>query len=234
MPTCHSTNDIASDLISKKGVHDGTVVITDHQTAGKGQRGNTWEAEPGKNLTFSIILRPHFLDISEQYFLNIIISISINDLFRQYVPDGLTIKWPNDIYYTDKKLGGILIESSIKNNLIEHVVAGIGLNINQVNFSNPNAISLSNICNQEFDKEEILSLLLKNIEVRYLQLKKRDFDGLRKEYHRNLYWVNEKHLFKADTVFEGEIKGIDERGRLVILHEGWVRYYSNKEINFIR
>jgi BirA family biotin operon repressor/biotin-[acetyl-CoA-carboxylase] ligase len=234
LPSCHSTNDIAAEFSSKRHVSEGTIIITDNQTAGKGQRGNTWEADEGKNLTLSIILKPHFLDISEQFFLNIIISLSIHDLFKQYIPFGLSVKWPNDLYFYDNKLGGILIENSIKNNQLENVIVGIGLNINQVIFTNPRAESLGNICNQQFNLYEILSLLLIHIEARYFQLKKGDKQKLLKDYLLVMYWINEKHFFKAEDYFEGEIKGVDSNGRLIIDQNQKLRYFSNKEIAFIR
>lgn len=234
LPTCHSTNDIATESLSKNNVSEGTIFITDHQTAGKGQRGNQWEAEKGMNLTLSIILKPHFLDISEQYFLNIIISLSIHDLFSQYINHGLSIKWPNDIFYLDNKMGGILIENSIRNNQLENVVVGIGLNINQQHFINEKAISLSNICNQQFNLQELLALLIGYIETRYIQLKKGGKQNIIKDYLHVLYWINEKHLFKAENFFEGEIKGIDSVGRLIILDNQKERFFNNKEVTFVR
>jgi BirA family biotin operon repressor/biotin-[acetyl-CoA-carboxylase] ligase len=221
-------------MVSKNRFFEGTVVITDDQISGKGQRGNSWEADPGKNLTFSIILKPHFLDISEQFFLNIIISLAIHDLLLQYISQGLTIKWPNDIFHHDNKLGGILIESSIKYNQLENVIIGIGLNINQMRFSSGNAISMAMICNQRFDLQEILALLLSHIESRYFQLKKFDFSYILNDYLQKLYWINEKHKFKAEEIFEGEIKGVDKIGRLKIQTVQGMRYFNNKEVSFIQ
>lgn len=234
LPQCHSTNDIAAEMVSKDKSFEGTVVFTDNQISGKGQRGNSWEAEPGKNLTFSIILKPHFLDISEQFFLNIIISLAIHDLLLQYIGQGLTIKWPNDIFYHDNKLGGILIESSIKNNHLENVIVGIGLNVNQISFTSANAISLAIINNQSFDLKEILALLLSHIEKRYFQLKKLEFSLILKDYLQRLYWINEKHFFKAEEIFEGEIKGVDKIGRLMIQTAEETRYFNNKEVSFMK
>ncbi|MDQ3393957.1 MAG: biotin--[acetyl-CoA-carboxylase] ligase [Bacteroidota bacterium] len=234
LPSCHSTNDIAASIISKKAVSEGAIIITDNQTAGKGQRGNTWEAEEGKNLTVSIILKPHFLDISEQFFLNIIISLAIHDLFSQYINHGLSIKWPNDIFFYDNKLGGILIENTIKNNQLEHVVVGIGLNINQLIFKNKAAISLANICGQQFDLQELMSLLLETVEKRYFQLKKDAKQNIHKDYLQVMYWINEKRTFMAGDSFEGEIKGIDAVGRLMIQENQNIRYFNNKEVSFVR
>ena len=233
LPQCHSTNDIAAEKVSKNEIFEGTVILTDDQTSGRGQRGNSWEAEPGKNLTFSILLKPHFLDISEQFFLNIIISLAIHDLLLQYIGQGLTIKWPNDIFYHDNKLGGILIESSIKNNQLENVIVGIGLNVNQKQFSSGKAISLAMICNQMFDLREILALLLSHIEKRYFQLKKFEFYTVLNDYLQKLYWIHEKHNFKSEEVFEGEIIGVDKIGRLMIQTSQGLKFFNNKEVSFL-
>jgi BirA family transcriptional regulator, biotin operon repressor / biotin---[acetyl-CoA-carboxylase] ligase len=233
LPECHSTNDIAAEVLSKNSIFDGTVILTDHQKSGKGQRGNSWEAEPGKNLTFSIILKPKFLDISEQFFLNIIISLAIHDLLIQYLSHGLTIKWPNDIFYHDNKVGGILIESSVKNNQLETVIVGIGININQKSFLSGNAISLAMACNQTFDLIEILKLLLSHIENRYVQLKKSEFSKILNDYLHNLYWINEEHTFNAKDTFKGKIIGIDKIGRLMIETQQGIKYFNNKEIQFL-
>lgn len=233
LPSCHSTNDIAAELMTKKGLNEGAVVITDRQTAGRGQRGNNWEAEPHQNLTFSIVLEPHSLDISEQYLLNISISLALHDFLSQYLQEGLRIKWPNDIYGYDNKLGGILIENFIKKGQIEYTIVGIGLNINQKNFLFGKATSLSNECGQNFNLDELLPLLFSHLERRYMQLRKVVYSQLVDEYHSKLYWINERRTFKADDFFEGTIRGIDASGRLAIVIDGKTEHFHVKEVQFI-
>lgn len=233
LPTCHSTNDIAASLVPQQDIYEGTVIITDHQTSGKGQRGNSWEAEPSKNLTFSIILQPALLQISNQFFLNIIISLALHDYLTKQLT-GIKIKWPNDIYFYDNKIGGILIENAVKAGKIESVIAGIGLNINQTKFRYSNAISLAQACRHEFDKEAVLEELLMTIEARYLQLKAGAFEKLKKEYLTHLYWREEEHIFKEQDFFNGKIKGIDNNGKLGVEVNNEMRYFDVKEIKFIK
>ena len=169
-------------MVPKGELLEGGVVITDEQTAGKGQRGNSWEATPGQNLTFSVLFKPAFLPLSSQFYLNILSSLAIADTLNGYSPEGLAIKWPNDIYIGQAKLGGILIENTLRGQMIEHSIIGIGLNINQKTFSSPKASSLALICGREFVLEQILAELLAHLESRYLQLKTNLYNRLKADY----------------------------------------------------
>lgn len=235
LPTCHSTNDMASVLIANKKPIDGTVIYADKQLAGKGQRGNRWESEEGKNLTFSVLLKVDFLDPSENFFLTLITSLAIHDLLTEYVREGLKIKWPNDIVCFKQKIAGILIENYIKQNVLEWSVLGIGLNVNQKEFSFQTATSLSSICNQEFDLEELLELLLQYLEKRYFQLKRQKYDELKSNYLERLYWKDEIHVFRSnEQYFNGRIVGVNESGRLKVETETGISLYNFKEIQFVR
>ncbi|WP_017733335.1 biotin--[acetyl-CoA-carboxylase] ligase [Nafulsella turpanensis] len=236
LPECHSTNTIAAELLSRQSVAEGSVVTTDHQTAGRGQRGNSWEAAAGKNLTFSIILKPSFLHVQEQFSLNIITSLAIYDLLTELLPPGLSIKWPNDIYYYQQKLGGILIENTLKNTSLEWSVLGIGLNVNQTRFKDGKASSMAIIAGKDFARAAVLERLLLKLESRYLQLKAGGVAALRKEYLSRLYWLGEVHTFRsAGEDFNGKIIGIDKVGRLAVcLPDDEIRYFWIKEIEFIR
>ena len=131
MPECHSTNDEASRLIQNSNVLEGTVVITGNQTAGRGQRGNAWFSEPGKNLTFSILIKPSFLSVKNQFYLNIAFSLGLFDYLKEVLKTEVKIKWPNDILVNGKKICGILIENHLQAQHIQHSIVGIGLNVNQ-------------------------------------------------------------------------------------------------------
>lgn len=233
MPTCHSTNDIAATLFKDYNVIEGTTVVTAHQTAGRGQRGNTWEAEPFKNLTFSLLLKPVFLRADEQFRLNMAVSVALVNFLSRYIVHNLKIKWPNDIYVGDKKLGGILIESALKSNILHQTIVGIGLNINQETFSLPKATSLKLITGQEYNLEQLLSELLASIEEMYLQLKAGNFTSIQNLYLKNLYLYKEKRSFRSNATFEGIIVGVDAIGRLAVEVDGEVKYYFFKEIEFI-
>jgi BirA family transcriptional regulator, biotin operon repressor / biotin---[acetyl-CoA-carboxylase] ligase len=234
LPICHSTNEVSAELMNTKTLPEGTVVITSHQTAGKGQRGNVWESQPGMNLTFSIILNPHFLKGSGQFSLNISISLAISDVLTSFLGKKVKIKWPNDIFFEDFKIAGILIQNFLKGETIERSVIGIGLNINQEKFSYSQAISMKNIQEGEHNLEKILHLLLERIEIYYLRLKKGELKTLKEDYLKALYWREEEHLFEDSKVFSGIIKGVDEIGRLMIKTDQGDKLFNYKEVKFVK
>lgn len=236
LPECHSTNSIAAEMLVQQTVTEGTIVATEHQTAGRGQRGNSWEAAAGQNLTFSVLLKPSFLQIQEQFYLNIITSLAIYDLLTELLPSGAFIKWPNDIYFYQQKLGGILIENTLKNASIEWSVIGIGLNVNQKVFQSPQASSLAAVAGSEFSRQQVLEQLLLKLENRYIQLKGGKRQELRQLYLSRLYWMGEQHTFRAgEEFFSGKIIGIDKVGRLAVCRNtDEVHYFWIKEIEFIR
>jgi BirA family biotin operon repressor/biotin-[acetyl-CoA-carboxylase] ligase len=234
VPDCHSTNSFALNLCHDSSIHDGTVVITDCQTAGRGQRGNTWEAEPGKNLTFSIIIKPIFLSVREQFYLNIFTSLAVYDLLRDKTNAAISIKWPNDVLVDAKKISGILIENHIQGHQVSQSVIGIGLNVNQVNFSVNTATSFREIVNHDQDLSAILEDLLVCIEARYLQLRQQKLSSLKDQYLAAMYWRHEKHVFTSDgNLFEGVIMGIDNDGKLLIERSGKLQAFNIQEIGYV-
>ena len=234
LPTCHSTSTYARNLAAKEKITEGTVILTSEQTAGRGQMGNSWESEPYQNVTLSIILRPVFLKISEQFYLNIAISLGIYNFLHGYLDHDLKIKWPNDILYDNYKLGGILIENVIKGHNIEYSIIGIGLNINQRAFKTPQASSLKLLTGSHYNLEELVPKLLKSIEETYLRLRQNQLFELKNEYIRGLFRWGEKYTFKSNVLFEGKIVGIDEYGRLLVEDNNQeVKHYNFKEIAFI-
>lgn len=237
LPVCHSTNDIAAELLQNPSTTEGTVVVTSHQTHGRGQRGNSWQAEPGKNLTFSLILKPLFVSAVSQFQLNIAVSLAVHDFLQFYLPSGLRIKWPNDVYWRDTKLGGILIESTIKGTQLTQSVVGIGLNINQMHFPpdlRATSLRQATSMEDEYNLEILLNALLESLEKRYLQLRAGNFVLLERYYLQNLYSFGEKQQFRSQNqIFTGVINGIDESGRLQIETGNEIRSFGFKEIEFL-
>ena len=237
MPTCHSTNDFAAQIIqSGENVFEGTVIVTDNQTAGRGQRGNTWEASIGENLTFSIILKPNFLKASDQFQLNVAVSLGVFDFLNEFIDERLTVKWSNDIYHENQKMGGILIENTLQGYHIGYSVVGIGLNINQSQFGNLRATSLRNITQNplRYDLSEMLKELLECLEKNYLQIKNNNYESLKVRYLTNLFRFEEYHYFRKNGhQFLGQIVGIDETGKLGIETEGIILYFDFKEVEFV-
>jgi BirA family biotin operon repressor/biotin-[acetyl-CoA-carboxylase] ligase len=235
MPECHSTNDEASRLIQNSNVLEGTVVITENQTSGRGQRGNTWFSEPGKNLTFSILIKPSFLTVKNQFSLNVAFSLGLFDYLTKALGAGVKVKWPNDIYVNGKKICGILIENHIQAQHIQHSIVGIGLNVNQRQHLVPTATSMNLENWKDYNLEEVLPKLLESLEKRFLQLRSQDFKKLNDDYLASLYWRGEQHLFKSkDNTFEGTILGIDETGKLEVETKVGTIQFDIKEIEFLK
>ncbi|MBB6005578.1 biotin--[acetyl-CoA-carboxylase] ligase [Arcicella rosea] len=237
LPVCHSTNDIAAEIIqSDTNVFEGMVIITDNQTAGRGQRGNVWEASVGENLTFSLILKPNFLKASEQFKLNVAVSLGVLDCLSEYIDEDLKVKWSNDIYFQNQKMGGILIENTLQGYQIGYSIIGIGLNINQASFPVPNATSLRNVTKNplKYDLAMILSNLLECVEKNYLTIKNGNYETLKNRYLSNLFRIEEFHHFRKNgQLFVGKIIGIDETGQLGIESDGLIEYFGFKEVEFV-
>lgn len=232
---CASTNSLAVQCLDKTNLPAGTVVITDHQYQGRGQRGRVWHSEPNKNLTFSVVLYPTFLAAQQSFALNIITTLAIQHVLALYIPNGLSIKWPNDIYYQEKKLGGILIENMLEKHKLKTSIIGIGLNVNQVHFTLPAATSLSLVCQHTFSLQQLLAQILARLESNYLQLQAQDMAPLQAAYLEHMYWVDEIHVFQDENhTFQGKIKGIDAVGRLMIEKaDGTSKHYTMQEVTFI-
>lgn len=231
-----STNSYIAQLQSKNYLTEGTIIQSGFQTAGKGQMGNKWESEEGKNLIFSIILYPSMILPPEQFLISMAISLGIHDYLSRNT-GKCKIKWPNDIYVKNDKIAGILIENSILGEKIESTIAGIGLNINQSLFLSdaPNPVSLSLLTGKIFDLKICLDQLSADLDKRYKQLLAEHFTQLRNDYISNLYRLNEWSGFRdRGGVYQGRIISITDFGRLQIERKnGKISEYAFKEVDFI-
>ena len=235
VPQCHSTNSLAAELMRNKDLAEGTIVITDHQTTGRGQRGNSWEAELGRNLTFSALLNPSFLLAKDQFYLTIIVSLALRDFLVSRLACEAKIKWPNDILVNEKKICGILIENVLSGDKIQQCIIGIGLNVNQTSFSIASPTSMKLVANLEFDLAEELNVLLEKLEGFYFQLRSGKTDFLKQEYLNHLYWRGEVHHFRTiHEAFTGVITYVEEDGRLTILRDDKEVSFDLKEITFVK
>lgn len=232
-----STNNYANTQLRDNEPHEGTVFLAYEQLNGRGQQKNFWESEPGQNLTFSIVLYPAFLEIRKQYMLSKVVTLGVYAALKPLV-DNLHIKWPNDIYAGDQKLGGILIENSIIYQSIKSSVIGIGINVNQTKFMSnaPNPVSLTLLTNKLLDCELILTEILKQIDFYYSLLKTNKIKRIDQEFISVLYRFQEKHWFQDEQgKFEGEITGINSIGQLLIRKtDGQVNAYHFKEVEFLQ
>lgn len=230
-----STNNYATKLIFEGFGSEGTVIFAEEQLNGKGQKGNYWESEGNKNLQFSIILYPEFLNVQDQFLLSKVFALSIYEVISLYV-DTVSIKWPNDIYVGSNKVSGILIENSISGINLNYSIIGVGINVNQKIFTSgaPNPISLSTILNIEINCEELLILILKAADKWYKILKEGNYELINEEYESKMFQIGEINEFiDKNGSFKGVIKGVDEIGRLKIEKDnGQLFLYSFKEVGF--
>ncbi|WP_394341108.1 biotin--[acetyl-CoA-carboxylase] ligase [Pararcticibacter amylolyticus] len=237
MQRVDSTNNFLRKELSKsKPIPEGTVIMAEDQFAGRGQHNNTWTSEPGKNLTFSFVLYPVFLPASQQFLLNIAVSIAINDALTQIIGSACKIKWPNDVFYQDSKIGGVLIENTVAGNHLKSSIVGIGINVNQVEFADSiqNITSLKNITGNSFNIRDLMTGILEAIDHRYSELKEARNENHYGLYTGNLYRFNELHKFVIKgAVQNGRITGIDETGHLVLDIDGNQYHFGLKEIRYI-
>ncbi|WP_424963369.1 biotin--[acetyl-CoA-carboxylase] ligase [Ekhidna sp.] len=234
LPQCHSTNDELATLAKNSKEPVGLVLYTHDQTKGKGQRGNIWVAEPGKNMLISVLLRPVFLDPQNQFYLNLITGLAIIDVLKEFIPSDFTLKWPNDVYVQGRKIAGILIENNMRGSTLDSSIVGVGLNVNQQAFALPKATSMMIETGNSFSLNDVMEHFLLKLEKWYLKLKTGDRDTILDHYHQLLMWRGEKRNFRrADLEFYGEIVGIDQHGRLAINHDGSLHYYGIKEVEFV-
>ena len=219
LPTCASTNTEAQALIVQNRASDGCTIITDFQTAGRGQRGNQWEAAPAENLMLSVVWQPTFLAVAQQFYLSQAVALGVHDWATALLgPDPkLKLKWPNDLYYGDQKLGGILIENTLNGTKIQYSIIGIGLNINQQEFSVTTATSIGLLTGRPYVRATLAARLLECLERRYLQLRAGQVGLLRQAYLQTLYRYQEIHTFEIDGQrMSGQIVGVEEDGRLTV------------------
>ncbi|MES2275653.1 MAG: biotin--[acetyl-CoA-carboxylase] ligase [Bacteroidota bacterium] len=232
-----STNNYLKDLLSNsKPVAEGTVIMAESQYAGRGQQQNRWHSEAGMNLTFSLLLKPGFLPLQQQFDLTRAISLGVVNGLQNATGLPIQVKWPNDIYYGDKKLGGILVENMVQGSTIKNSVIGIGLNVNQHIFPNwvPNPTSVKQILQKDYDLHVLLSQICSCIEAWYLKLKANKLDEIREQYLANLYWLNQQHDFASDGIpFTGKIIAVRNNGFLVLSTKNGEKEFTLKQIEFL-
>ena len=223
------------------GYHDGddvdtVVVVAEYQTAGRGQGTNHWESERGKNITMSVRVAPKGVKATEQYVLSMCMALAVKDALSEY-SEGMTVKWPNDIYWNDKKISGTLIETTIAGKNVKTCIFGTGINVNQTEFLSdaPNPVSIKQIVGHEVDREELLKKVMRNLE-KYLKIV---YSGERKKIHdaymNCLYRKEGVHKYRDNNgTFEASIERVEDSGHLVLRStDGRERRYGFKEVAFV-
>lgn len=234
-----STNTLLA--ASAKKFEHGTALAAHSQTSGRGQRGNKWEAEPGKNLTFSVLLRPSTIVASHQFELLQLVSISVVKVLRsQLATDDIYIKWPNDIYYRDHKICGILIENTLSGAIITQSIVGIGLNVNQRTFHSdaPNPVSMSQISRRQYDLDDLLEYIVTQIVSDFDTYEQYPEPTTLAAKYRFMMWRGEGFWPYHDNItgqdFEGRIAAIAPTGHLTLATSGGVfRTYAFKEVSAV-
>ena len=213
-----STNNYAMGRIHAGLASHGMAWFTTHQTGGKGQRGKNWESEPGKNIAMSLILEAIPFRPYGQFYLSASMALACFDLFWAYAGDETKIKWPNDLYWRDRKAGGILIENIYHGRYWKWAVAGVGININQCSFDTVpgNPVSLKEITGRELDVPELGKELYHRMMDRAHGAGIKNPGELMEEYNEKLYKKNEKvRLKKENMIFETAINGVNAQGQLL-------------------
>ena len=219
---CLSTNDFLMQLSLKNSIEEGSVVITDFQTKGKGQRNNFWSSNRQENLLFSFILFPK-IKLSEQFILHIITSLSVYHSLKKIGLSNVKIKWPNDIYVNNKKICGILIENQIFKKRIKKSILGIGININQKDFGNIKATSIYNEINKKTNRKEVLSLFKSYFSKEYNEM-----DSLNKEsYKKKLLGFNKiLHYRSKENRFSGKIIDVKNDGKISLMINYKIKHFD--------
>lgn len=224
-----STNDYLLGMNTTEDV----CAVADYQSAGKGMGTNTWESEAGKNLLFSILIHPTWLPVTEQYLMSMAEAIAVVEV----VGLGTTIKWPNDIYWQDKKMSGTRIDVTLQGGEIRDMVIGTGINVNQREFYSdaPNPISLFNISKREYDSDELLREILERFEEYVEMLRRGDKDTIVKRYHERLYRREGFYRYAdKDGEFEAELLRVNPNGIMTLRRrDGSLSDYEFKEVKFI-
>lgn len=227
-----STNNYTSEFMRHNVIHEGCVVVADHQTNGKGQRGNVWQSVAHHNLTFSVYIEPKFLLVQDHFVLNKWASLSVMDVLQSLGLNAM-VKWPNDVYVDGSKIAGILIENTVGAR-INHSIVGIGLNINQTRFEGLDGVTSVRLATGNTHKlDKVMSMLCSEMERHYLKIKK-DKKALDQYYRDNLYQGGFTATYRdSKGEFSGVIVGINPNGLLQILTDGKVRNYAFKEVEFL-
>ena len=231
-----STNQYLINLLETEKIEEQTAIVTFNQTKGRGQQGNIWIAEPENNISYSVVIYPDYLSARNQFIISQVVALAVKNFLDEFTKD-ISIKWPNDIYWNNKKIAGILIENKLKGDLIAHCVIGIGININQENFpeSLENPVSLKQITGLDYNLKDLVSKLHNKIKSALEDLSHGTEVEIQRYYLNYLYRRDGFHKYSDENgEFSARIRGINAQGHLILEHEnGTLKDYAFKEVTFI-
>jgi BirA family transcriptional regulator, biotin operon repressor / biotin---[acetyl-CoA-carboxylase] ligase len=221
LPTTDSTNNHAMNEARMGQTSDGTAYFALDQYQGKGQRAKTWNSKPGENIILSVVKDCSGLQLNNQFQLSVAVALACFDFFSAYAGDETRIKWPNDLYWRDRKAGGILIENMVKADRWDKAIIGMGININQTAFDEMEGkpVSLKQITGKAFDPIILAKELCQHLENRFSILKNKPFAQLLSAYNKQLFKKDEVVTFKRNNIlFQAKVNGVDKDGHLLIMH----------------
>ncbi len=222
--------------IRKGEATHGTAYFAWEQTSGKGQRGKQWHTRPGENIALSVVLNTKGLQVFHQFSLSMAIALATYDLIFKYTQDFIFIKWPNDLYWRDRKAAGVLIENIIHGKEWQWSVVGIGANINQTEFdtSIKNPVSLKQITGTSLDPVKLSKDLCTNIEIRFNQLINNETDRINTDFNQHLYKKGEQVKFrKNNAVFDCIVQRVNSLGQLIVLHQGFEQLFDVGDVELL-
>ena len=236
LPLTDSTQAYLKGLLDAGSIAEGTLVWADQQSAGRGNGGNHWQSEPGKNLLFSFVRYPSLLNAADFFLLSKVVALAVRDVVQSYITTAeVKVKWPNDIYVDDRKVAGILIENALMGDRFRYSIAGIGLNVNQTLFPEavPNPVSLKMLTGMDLPLNKVLEDLCERLDFRYAQLKQRRL--LNREFDAVLYRKGQwAAYFYQGRQIEAKITGLSRQGflRLKVLRGARIEC-GMKEITYV-
>ncbi len=213
-----------------------TLVTAEYQTAGRGSSSNTWESASGQNLLFSLLTHPRMIEATQMFVLSEIIAMAVCDALSDFSA-GFQIKWPNDIYFQNRKITGMLIENELEGKVVNNCIMGVGINVNQTEFLSdaPNPVSLAQILGHQVERRFVLEKVVEYFVRYYGWLESGRTEEIHKRYLTNLYRMREEHEYRdKDGVFRASIQTVEPTGHLVLVDkDGATRKYAFKEVQFL-
>lgn len=233
LPIVDSTNNYVANLLSSGNLAHGTVILAETQTAGKGQRGNSWVSSSGKQFTASIYLETAFLSVEDSVALNMMVALSVQACIASFLKDEVHIKWPNDILVNDKKIAGILIETQIAAGKVKGAICGIGINLVQ-ELNEKASTNLTDLSGNTQVPFVVLDALLPALNANFQRLKAGDFAALKSNYLAKLWRINQLQdvIVGDDEMKTGKIIGVANSGDLIFQVNEEVLNFGLKEIKF--
>jgi BirA family biotin operon repressor/biotin-[acetyl-CoA-carboxylase] ligase len=236
LDTIDSTNNYAMEQVNSGLISHGTAWFAMEQTAGKGQRGKQWLSPPGENIILTVALQPNTLPLSRQFMLSVAVALGASDFFGKYAGDETRIKWSNDIYWRDRKAGGILIENVLRGSTWQYAITGIGININQAQFPGhlPNPVSLRQITGKTWDAVALAKELCQCLAPWLQQLHPAHYNELLEQYKSRLFLLNEPGLYRMQgEYFQGIIRDVLPDGKLCLEKNGAIMQLDFGEVEFV-